>query len=1162
MNRLVTCALALLALSCTRNNDRLWLDADIPLTGTPAYEYRILNHWDNLDDTIERGYAGPSIFEWTSAEVPEGRIREYGLLNQKIGINGTVLNNVNASPKVLDREHLERVAAIADILRDYGIRVYLSVNFASPMALGGLPTADPLDPSVIAWWNAKVEEIYSLVPDFGGFLVKASSEGQPGPQDFGRSHTDGANCLADALAPHGGIVMWRAFVYAANSPDRAMQAVQEFEPLDGQFRDNVSVQIKNGPVDFQPREPFSPLFGRLHKTSMTPELQITMEYLGQASSLVFLAPMWEECLGADTFRDGPGSTVAAVTAASPLSAIAGVANIGRDENWCGNIFNQANWYAFGRLAWDPTLTSEQIADEWLRITFPRPFLMSRKRYEKKFLEPMKAVMLASREACVDYMMPLGLHHIFAGEHHFGPEPWYAPEGIRQDWTPAYYHKAAPDGIGFDRTVASGSGATAQYNEPLAAEYESAETCPEELLLWFHHLPWEYRMRSGRTLWSELCSHYYSGVEAVRGFCEVWADMKPYVSRKHFEEVSTLLETNLRDAQWWRDACLGYFSQFSGKSYATASSLGNPYLPLWEHVPDGEPHVFEDPDNAGHYRVYVYGSHDTRVTSYCGQDVRCWSAPVEDLASWRDEGPVFSYKAGDSWDLIYAPDIMEVTRRDTGERKYYLFPHSRGWRREGMVCEGDRPDGPFTPINLAPGGLTLLPGSVIDFDPGALVETVDDPSDPDYPIGYRAYVAWGFKRSSATQLDPLEPYKPRYGSSDCPDFVNDEEFHFYEASSFRKVGNKYVYIYSGHSGPDYGMSLSNATLRYAYSDNPLGPWKSGGVLVDARAPQLSRDGSALVPGFGANNTHGSLVEIGGQWYVFYHRAPRGFGYARQAMVSPVSVQADEKPVSEGGEVRITAYDPYRGGFTLKTTGGDEYKGAEVTSEGFHIYGLPPFRYYSAGYACVLSDHSLMKDGYDIWDNRMDVAGVRSGDYAGFKYFDVRGLTTSSEFNLFLAARTESAFKVNVVLDEPWGEKIGEITVPEGSGADITCYKAALGKRLGSGKRALYLVAEGPSGEVLCDFIGLGFTEKGGSLEFTEPPKVTFKYDGALLDTPAVPEWATGENGYTDCTNYRMPQGLDFSKVSAESDSPEVIIVRHPALRQVRCTYRGLTKTFRF
>ena len=549
----------LLVLSCTRSNDLLWLDARIPLEGEPAYEYRILDHWDNLDDTVERGYAGPSIWEWTSEELPAKRIRTYGKLNQLLGINGVVLNNVNASPRILDDWHLDRAASIADILRKYGIRVYFSVNFASPMLLGGLPTADPLNPEVAAWWTSKVDSIYAAIPDFGGFLVKASSEGQPGPGDFGRSHADGANMLARALKPHGGIVMWRAFVYAANSPDRACQAYDEFMPLDGQFLDNVSVQVKNGPVDFQPREPFSPLFGSLRKTSVTPELQITMEYLGQSSTLVFLAPMWEECLKADTYRDGPGSTVAAVTSGAPLSAIAGVANVGQDPSWCGNLFNQANWYAFGRLAWDPTLTSAQIAEEWLRITFPRPFLMSRRRFTREFIEPMKEVMLGSREACVDYSMPLGLHHLFAGEHHFGPDPAYNPPGIRIDWTPQYYHKAGPDGIGFDRTVATGSGATAQYNEPLASLYESLETCPEELLLWFHHLPWDYRMHSGKTLWEELCAHYNAGVETAERYIEVWEGMKPFVTAPRHKEISELLQKNLIFAREWRDVCLEYFN---------------------------------------------------------------------------------------------------------------------------------------------------------------------------------------------------------------------------------------------------------------------------------------------------------------------------------------------------------------------------------------------------------------------------------------------------------------------------------------------------------------------------------------------------------------------------------------------------------------------------
>ncbi|MBR1569800.1 MAG: alpha-glucuronidase [Bacteroidales bacterium] len=564
----------LLASACVRSNDSLWLDADIPLEGEPAYSLRILNHWDNLDDTVERGYADHSIWEWTSETLPAGRIAQYGALNAKIGINGIVLNNVNAAPAVLDQWHLDRVAAIADILRDYGIRVYLSVNFASPSALGGLPSADPLDPAVIAWWQEKVEEIYRKVPDFGGFLVKASSEGQPGPQDFGRTHADGANMLADALAPHGGIVMWRTFVYAADSPDRAMQAYDEFVPLDGAFRPNVSLQVKNGPIDFQPREPVSPLFGALRKTPMTPELQITMEYLGQSSALVFLGPMWEEVLRTQV---RPGENVSSVTAGGPLTAIAGVANVGQDADWCGNLFNQANWYAFGRLAWDPSLSSAQIAEEWLRITFPKPALMSGKRFTAKFIEPMKEMMLTSREACVDYMMPLGLHHLFAWGHHFGPEPWCEIPGARPDWLPSYYHKADADGLGFDRTCSTGSGATAQYNEPLRSLYEDLSACPENLLLWFHHVDWDYRMAGGKTLWEELCSHYDRGVQQVRSYRKTWAGMKPYVTRERFQEVDALLESNEKEAVWWRDACLQYFAEFSRRPYP--ADIEQPVVPL-------------------------------------------------------------------------------------------------------------------------------------------------------------------------------------------------------------------------------------------------------------------------------------------------------------------------------------------------------------------------------------------------------------------------------------------------------------------------------------------------------------------------------------------------------------------------------------------------------
>ena len=550
---LLSAAACALVCSCTApSGTELWLSGGaVTLQGEPACEYRILDHWDNLDDTVERGYAGHSIWEWTSEALPVERIEAYGRYNQSIGINGTVLNNVNASPSVLDEEHLDRVRQIADILRPYGMKVYLSVNFASPMALGETATADPLEDAVQQWWKAKVERIYSLIPDFGGFLVKACSEGQPGPQDFGRTHVDGANMLADALGPHGGIVMWRAFVYAPGSPDRANQAVLEFQPLDGQFRDNVIIQIKNGPVDFQPREPVSPLFFNLHDTEMMPEFQITQEYTGQQKMMCFLAPMWKECLDTLSHNGSPA-----------MKAFSGVANIGQDANWCGQMFAQANWYAFGRLAWDPTLSSEQIADEWLHGTFPKPWWCSRARFEKKFIAPVKEMMLSSREMVVDYMMPLGLHHIFAGDHHYGPEPWYEPPFLRKDWTPPYYHKADSLGIGFDRTL-EGSGNTAQYPEPLASQYDNLETCPENLLLWFHHVGWDYTMKSGRTLWEELCLHYDRGVKEAGANRKVWESVRKYVDEERWTETAAKLEIQYQDACWWRDACVQYFGGFSG-----------------------------------------------------------------------------------------------------------------------------------------------------------------------------------------------------------------------------------------------------------------------------------------------------------------------------------------------------------------------------------------------------------------------------------------------------------------------------------------------------------------------------------------------------------------------------------------------------------------------
>lgn len=540
-----------------------------------SYERRILNHWDNLDCSVERGYAGKSIF-WHDME--KGFIitnkdrtlwKEYARANASIGINGAVLNNVNSSKLMLTTECLEKVKAISEVLRPYGIKTYLSVKFSSPALICGLKTSDPLNPEVIKWWKDKAKEIYKIIPDFGGFLIKANSEGEPGPQDFGRTHADGANMLADVVKPYGGIIMWRAFVYEVNSKDRAAQAYNEFMPLDGQFRDNVIIQVKNGPVDFQPREPFNPLFGAMKKTSVMPELQITQEYLGHSEQLVYLAKMWEEFLKSDTHQEGVGSTVARTTDASifpqKYTAIAGVANIGLDTNWCGHHFAQSNWYAFGRMAWNNQITSEKIADEWLKLTFyPIEEKDSKvSDWKKNFLEPVKQLMLESHEATVNYSMPLGLHHIFAGLNntHYGPGPWFGPKGIRSDWTAAYYHKADASGIGFDRTE-KGSGAVNQYHEPLKSQFENIETCPEIYLLWFHHLPWDYKMKNERILWDELCYTYDKGVKEVREFQKIWDKAQPYIDEQRFFEVQSKLRRQSRDAQIWKDGCLLYFQQFS------------------------------------------------------------------------------------------------------------------------------------------------------------------------------------------------------------------------------------------------------------------------------------------------------------------------------------------------------------------------------------------------------------------------------------------------------------------------------------------------------------------------------------------------------------------------------------------------------------------------
>ncbi|MCI1683189.1 MAG: alpha-glucuronidase [Bacteroides sp.] len=517
-------------------------DSTMEITENPAYEYRVLNHWDNLDGTVERGYAGHSLWDWETLPTDTfatDRYVEYARANASIGINGTVLNNVNASYQILSGTYLNKVKALADIFRPYGIKVYLSVNFASPMQLGKLSTADPLNKEVVKWWKQKAKEIYHLIPDFGGFLVKANSEGQPGPCDFGRTHAEGANMLADALKPHHGIVMWRAFVYNPSDADRAKQAYQEFKPLDGEFRENVIIQIKNGPIDFQPREPYSPLFGAMKRTKEMVEFQITQEYLGASNHLVYLGPLWKEFFN--------------LVSPSSLKAIAGVANIGTATNWCGHPFAQANWYAFGRLAWNPQLSAKEIADEWIKQTFTS---------NAAFVKPVTDMMLQSREAAVNYMMPLGLHHLFAWGHHYGPEPWCNIPGARADWMPAYYHKADKEGIGFNRSH-TGSNATAQYPEALSQTYDNLNTCPEMYLLWFHHVPWTHRMKSGHTLWEELCYKYNQGVQQARSFQKVWDSLKEYIDLQRFGEVQSRLRIQVRDAGWWKDACLLYFQTFSG-----------------------------------------------------------------------------------------------------------------------------------------------------------------------------------------------------------------------------------------------------------------------------------------------------------------------------------------------------------------------------------------------------------------------------------------------------------------------------------------------------------------------------------------------------------------------------------------------------------------------
>jgi alpha-glucuronidase len=527
------------------------------IISSPKIQHRILNHWDNLNRHVERGYAGASIWDWH--KLPgyiDQRYIDYARANASIGINGTVLTNVNANALVLTKPYLEKVAALANVFRPYGIKVYLTARFSAPVEIGGLKTADPLNDDVQEWWKKKTSEVYRYIPDFGGFLVKANSEGQPGPQNYGRTHADGANMLADAVAPYGGIVMWRAFVYSNETPDdRFKQAYNEFKPLDGQFRKNVLIQVKNGPIDFQPREPFHPLFGAMPKTPLMMEFQITQEYLGQGTNLVYLPPMFKEALDADTYANGKGSFVTEVVDGTldkhSISAMAGVSNIGSDRNWTGHPFGQANWYAYGRLAWDHTLSSAQIADEWARQTFSN---------DPTFVNATKKIMLASHEILVNYMTPLGLNHIMGNGHHYGPSPWSA-NLPRADWNPVYYHKADSIGIGFDRT-ATGSNALAQYATEVNAQWKDENTCPDEYLLWFHHVRWDHKMRSGRTLWEELCYKYYAGVDSIRAVQYQWQKLEKYIDKGRFDQVNMLLSIQVKEAVWWRNACLLYFQTFS------------------------------------------------------------------------------------------------------------------------------------------------------------------------------------------------------------------------------------------------------------------------------------------------------------------------------------------------------------------------------------------------------------------------------------------------------------------------------------------------------------------------------------------------------------------------------------------------------------------------
>lgn len=644
----------------------------------------------------------------------------------------------------------------------------------------------------------------------------------------------------------------------------------------------------------------------------------------------------------------------------------------------------------------------------------------------------------------------------------------------------------------------------------------------------------------------------------------------------------------------------------------ATTAQNPYLPLWEHLPDGEPRVFEDPDNPGKMRAYIIGSHDVTYKSYCGNDIRIWSAPVENLTDWRDEGPVFSHYVNGKWDTMFAPDLVEVKDKATGKKTYWLYPHSRGWRRVPMVCKGDRPDGPFTPVNLNADGTACVDGSIIDFDPSVFVENITDKKDPDFARGFRAYVFYGFRHSTAFELDPdnmyavrpntqihdyFIPASERYGVIRDPKGTqypalykgqNPGEFNFFEASSIRQVGNKYVMVFSGYSGPDYGLGSTNSALRYAYGDSPLGPWRSGGVLVDSRGVVPNEDGTHLVGMNAAHNTHGSLQEINGQWYVFYHRPPRGFGFARQAMVAPVKIEWDKKAVAKGGQVRIVAYDPYakNNEWTAEASDGTKYTGAEVTSEGFHIFGLPPYAYYSAGIACYMSDQQWLQDNFDVWNNSMDLANIPNGGIVGFKYFGFGGLAKASKginaFNgtqtgdgtklcLNLTPKGKGAFRIHVMLDGPYsnatwqGKEIAVVDVKGDAAQKATSYEVAVPAVEGlTGKHAIYLVIEGKGSEGLLDLHGIGFSKPGIKCNRPEVPVVTITVDGKAIALPSAPMFATNDNGLMDLTHYQAYAPLkENSAIKATAQGGDVkfhVSKIVDGRATVRCEFNGKEKVY--